>query len=112
MNKISIKFLNNNIEFSIDKYKFFLGKNYRFKHNLIRSLLRYFSKKVLSEYFENYNYKNFLRIDEKRIDTRGWKLFKIDSYFNLDDDLKMGTRSLMKNYFEVILQDIEYDGKH
>lgn len=108
MDNIKVHFLKDIFDISIDNYKLILGKNYNLKFEIISSIIQYFEKKNYSEYQNINNNKCHFEINEKRIDTKEWELFIVNSYFDLNNDLKLGSKSILYKYFEVILRDIEY----
>lgn len=102
-----IKFISGNITKTMymDKIKIIKGNDYRFKYMLYQIIRASFNKK--SEYQEEYSKKSFL-IDNQVYRCTNAQLFDVHPYFNLDDDLKMGTKSLAYRYVDSLLKTNMY----
>lgn len=109
MNKISINFFNESIEFGIDKYKLFAGNNYLKKFQIIQAILQFFNKRKATEYEEFLNYKNQVFFNNNIINASDWLFFEVSNDYSILDDLKMGVKTTLYKYLMSMLIDIEYD---
>lgn len=109
MNKIEIIYNNHNYSFIIDKYKILYGNNFRDKFNIIKCLKQYFNKYQYSEYGqENLNRTN-IRIDEHNVDIKNTFFYEMTCNYDLNNDQKLLTKSLILKYLEFQLDKIEYE---
>lgn len=109
MDNIKIFFSNKVVELAINQNKLILGNNYHKKFEIIKSIRQYFEKKNYSEYQQVNNHRCQIEFNENRLDNRGWELFEINNFFDLNNDIKLGSKSLLVKYFETSLKDIEYN---
>ncbi len=109
MDKFTIINENNKINIIIDKIKIFYGKNYSLKKRIIANLEQALTKNSSSEYAKN-TYKEIdLNINDQKINTSQFEIYKITSDFDIDSDLKLGTKSLCQKYLEKKLENLEYN---
>ncbi len=109
MDKYTIINKNNKIDIIIDKVKIFYGKNYVLKKQIISNLEQLLIKNSISEYAKN-NYRELeLYINDNKANINQFELYKINSDFDIDTDLKLGTKSLCQKYLEQKLENIEYN---
>ena len=109
MDKFTIINENNNIDIIVDKIKIFYGKNYSLKKQIITNLEQALTKNSSSEYAKN-TYKEIdLNINDQKINTSQFEIYKITSDFDIDSDLKLGTKSLCQKYLEKKLEYLEYN---
>ena len=98
MDKFTIINENNKINIIIDKIKIFYGKNYSLKKRIIANLEQALTKNSSSEYAKN-TYKEIdLNINDQKINTSQFEIYKITSDFDIDSNLKLGTKSLCQKY--------------
>ncbi|MDY0277157.1 MAG: hypothetical protein RBQ97_03635 [Acholeplasma sp.] len=109
MDKLSIKTLNENISFGINKIKLFLGRNYIKKLEIVNQIKKTFDKVEDSEYILEAKKSTSLKINDTEINLRKWKLIEINSSYGLNNDLKLGSKSLVLMYLESLFRDIEYN---
>lgn len=98
------KFLNgyNTYSLDIDDYKFLIGNNYEIKYEIYRTLKAQFAKIGNSEFAVENNNKHMALCDEKALDNKQWRFFEVTPFFELEADMKMGTKSLLGKYLESI----------
>lgn len=99
MNKILIKNRNNIYEFGVDKIKFIISKNYMKHHDLIATFNFIYNKANISEFSTINNYNYLIKYDDELLNLRSSELFVVNNYYDLNYDLKMGSKSLALNYF-------------
>jgi len=109
VDKLSIKTLNENISFGINKIKLFLGRNYIKKLEIVNQIKKTFDKVEDSEYILEAKKSTSLKINDTEINLRKWKLIEINSSYGLNNDLKLGSKSLVLMYLESLFRDIEYN---
>lgn len=102
MKKIEMILGNTKLTFAIDKIKVIKGSNYWLKYTMYQLIKGKCKKK--SEYqIEQYQQNVLINGDELRIKTES--IFDVHPFFSLEDDLKLGTKSLSYRYINCILED-------
>lgn len=91
----------------VEDYKFLIGKNYNVKFQIYETLKAAFNKVGNSEYAIETMNKHSVIFDEKIVDSRNWKFFEVTPFFDLETDLKIGTKSLIAKYLETFNFDLE-----
>lgn len=110
MKKISIEGMkvNNNI-ILVDKYKLLFGFNTNNKFKIRNSIKRYFDKDQKTEYEIEKNIRNSVLINDRYVDLRNTELFEINELYDLKEDTKLGTKSILQKYYDLLLDKIEYN---
>lgn len=109
MKKITVFLEDEEISFSIDKYKIIYGNNYNKKYKLLKKIEQYINKQTDTEYNE-YNFRNNkILLDNQSIHQNNSVFISINQYFDLDSDLKLGAKSLFLKYLEAKLHNIEFE---
>lgn len=108
MEKITLIYENESIDIIIDKFKYVLGNNYKLKFNYIQTIRNHFNKTNQTEYNEQFQNRRSVFVDDKIADVRKWNLIEVNSFFDLNNDLKLGSKSVILKYYESLLKDIEY----
>ena len=70
MNKLKLEVKSNTIEFIFNKYKIFIGDNYKKRFSIINSIKCFFNKISKTEYGAIKNSKNNIYINENYLDAR------------------------------------------
>ncbi|MBW4258565.1 hypothetical protein KTG15_12845 [Methanobacterium sp. YSL] len=109
MHKISICHNNQNFSFSFGPLKFITGNNTEMKYEIIRILRKHFFGIEASEYAVENGIACNIKIDDKPLDTKRWKYYEIHSRFDIDYDLKLGSKSVSLKYMESTMVNIEYE---
>ncbi|HHU56164.1 MAG TPA: hypothetical protein GXZ48_05710 [Acholeplasmataceae bacterium] len=109
MNKIIINYLNDCVEFGINKYKLFLGNNFFKKHLIMQAIRQYFYKNKVTEYNEYNNFSNQILIDDYPIKTKDWLFFEVNNKYSLIDELKMNKKAILYKYIQSALSNIEFE---
>jgi|LSQX01.1.fsa_nt_gb hypothetical protein len=102
--------LNKGIEkYSIDiqNIKYLIGDNQQVKFNIYQLLKGAFSKAQNSEYAIENNLKHSVYFDDKPFDLKFWRFFEVSSQFDLENDMKMGSKSLVLKYLESFSEQLE-----
>lgn len=110
MKKISIEGMkvNNNI-ILVNKYKLLFGFNTNNKFKIRNSIKRYFDKDQKTEYEIEKNIRNSILINDRYVDLRNTELFEINEVYDLKEDTKLGTKSILQKYYDLLLDKIEYN---
>ena len=89
-------------EFNIDveNYKFLVGNDIKTKYDIYTIIRSVFNKTPNSEYAIEENNKHQLKFNDRPIELRNWKIIEITPFFDLETDMKMGSKSLMNKYLE------------
>ena len=109
MDKYTIVKGDNKINFVIDKIKIFYGNNYILKKQIIKYLEQSITKSAISEYFENIIGNLELLYNDEKINTNQYEIYFLKDNYDIDSDLKLGSKSLSQKYLENKLKDVEYD---
>jgi hypothetical protein len=101
MDKLTVNILNDKIEMIIRVFKLLIGNNEVKKYQILQAIKGYFNKSIKSESGVA------LLWNENPIDLKTWRLFEVTSQYELSNDLKLGTKSLILKYYESVFTDIE-----
>jgi len=107
VDKLEILFNDENVHFSIGKYKFVIGNpiiTFEFK----KAIIGFFDKNSLSKYQENELRVYKVLINDTIIDKKQWNIFEVSHNYDLNTDLKLGSKSLLLKCFESLLKNIEF----
>lgn len=81
-----------NTEILLDKYKIFIGNNYYKKFDIMQMFRSLNHSK--SEYAKENNEEVYLMINDELVGSKSYIIYEVNSFFNFDVDLKLGTKSL------------------
>ena len=109
MDKYTIVKGDNKISFVIEKIKIFYGNNYILKRQIIRDLERSINKSSISEYAENIIGNIELLYNDEKTNINQYEIYFLNNYYDIENDLKLGSKSLSQKYLENKLKDIEYN---
>ncbi|NCC54738.1 MAG: hypothetical protein EOM11_04545, partial [Erysipelotrichia bacterium] len=104
------KFINEGItkEMNVEKIKIIKGQDYHLKY-LLYQVIRSSILNKHSEYAQESGRKEFM-IDGECCKYKADQFFDVHPYFNIDDDMKMGVKSLSYRYLTSVLStDIYFD---
>lgn len=93
----------------VDKYKLLFGLNINTKFYIRNCLKKYFDKDTKSEYEIEKSIKTNVLINDKYIDLKQYNYVEMFDLYDLKDDIKLGTKSLLLKYFDLYLDKIEYN---
>lgn len=91
----------------IENYKFLIGDNYREKFKIFETIRSCFNKVPNSEFAIENNLKHRMFFDEKPLDPKQWRYFELTPFFDVETDIKLGTKSLMGKYLDSFANDLE-----
>lgn len=91
----------------IENYKFLIGDNYREKFKIFETIRSCFNKVPNSEFAIENNLKHKMFFDEKPLDPKQWRYFELTPFFDVETDIKLGTKSLMGKYLDSFANDLE-----
>lgn len=109
MINLSIRNGSERISFPLSTVTYFHGKNYPLKYEYIKVIRKHFNKTNHSDYDLENNTTTNIYIDNDEINLRNWNYFEIDTKFDFDSQFKLRSKSLMLQYLESVLVNIEYD---
>lgn len=113
MRLLSIRFGDNTrVELAIDRMKILLGSDADIRYRTFRSVERHFSGTTSSEYIETRLGDTTICLDGEPIQRRKGLCFRLDPYFDMATDMKMGTASLLFQYAESGLHDLPFDDSY
>lgn len=107
MNKVTITDGNVIYNFLIDKCKCLLGNNIIEKHK-IQQLVKLYFNPVKSEYRTENNLKPKILIDGKELNSKSTFFIEISDKFSINEECKLGSKSILLKYFERKLEDYTY----
>ena len=108
MMDLQIKNKNFNIIFYLKNIKIILTNNFEIRDSIITSINSYFNKISDSEYAVENDSSNQLQTDNKRLNISDYNYFYINDQFDIFNDLKLGSKSLMLRYILAKTEKIEY----
>lgn len=104
-----ITLIKGNSKFTIDigTTKFIIGDNEKTKFDIYQLLKSAFAKTPNSDYAIESGSKHSSLFDDRPFDTKIWKFYEVTPFFDIDNDLKMGTKSLTMRYLESFADSLE-----
>lgn len=103
MREIKLYIDNEEISFAIDKYKILYGEDYLKKYKIFNKVEKYFKTKNDGEINSE---DVFLEGDP--LNKNDFLFLKIVSNFDLEEEIKINSKTLIKKYLELKLQNIDY----
>ncbi len=103
MREIKLYVDNEEISFAIDKHKILYGENYLRKYKIFSKIEKYFKTKNDDEINSE---DVFLEGDP--LNKNDFLFLKIVSNFDFEEELKINSKTLIKKYLELKLQNIDY----
>lgn len=103
MREIKLYVDNEEISFAIDKHKILYGENYLKKYKIFNKIEKYFKTKNDNEINSE---DVFLEGDP--LNKNDFLFLKIVSNFDFEEELKINSKTLIKKYLELKLQNIDY----
>lgn len=103
MKEIKLYINKEEITFAVQNYKIIYGENYIKKYEIFNKIERYFNEK-----FDDNDYYNKIYIEGEPLNKSDFIFLKINSNFDLEDEVKIGSKTLFRKYLELKLQNIEY----
>lgn len=79
-------------------------------NNFFRLIEQIITRNNDSEYYENLN-SSSIKLNDQNLNGINSIYFTLNPYFNIDVDLKLGTKSLLLKYLEIILEDMSFINK-
>ncbi len=102
MREIKLYIDNEEISFAINNYKILFGDNYIKKYKIFNIIEKYFKTKNDDEL------SNDVFLEGDLLNKNDFLFLKIDSSFNVEEELKLNSKALIKKYLELKLQNIDY----
>ena len=109
MNNLEIRSESMILKMNLEKQKILIGSNYQKKYEITRALCSFIRKESLSEFTQENNLEITVNFDGSRLDARRWGIFLINPWLDFDEELKMGSKSIVIKFLEACLSDIESD---
>lgn len=97
------------IEIIIDKYKCIIGNDYVTMDLIKNTLFSYFNKLGSSEYAKENNKNCAVLLNDEILNIKDFDFYLVTSNFDMDNDIKLGTKSLCLSYLSALLDNVEYD---
>lgn len=97
---------NQNWCFSIDKIKIILGKE---RYRFFRALKHQFLKEEKSEYETSIDSELSIKVNNQRFDSKNYKLYLVDLNSNIDDEVKLSSKSMFTEFLESKLKAVDYE---
>ncbi len=107
MHRITLIKGNNKYTIDINNIKFVVGDNEATKFEIYQLLKSTFSKLVNSDYAIEFGGKHAAFFDDKPFDSKIWRFYEITPFFDIESDMKMGTKSLTNRYLESFADSLE-----
>ncbi len=105
MRKIEITDYDDSWVFSIDRLKIIQGEK---KYRLYRSLLHQLMKEEVSEFESESKIQLEVKINGQKYDVKTNKIYQFSMFSNLDEEVKMSAKSLLVDYLDSQLKDVDY----
>lgn len=102
MREIKLHINKETLSFAVQNYKILYGENYIKKYEIFNKIERYFRVRSNDDCY------NEVLLDDEPLNKSDFLFFKITSNFDLEEEFKLGSKSLTKKYLELKLQNIEY----
>ncbi len=107
MDRFSVFCGGNIYDIDLRFYKFLIGTGYQKKFDIYGTLKSCFNKIPNSEYASEQNARHGLLFNGKPIDSRKWKYFEVTPFFDMENELKIGSKSLVGKYLDSFSDKIE-----
>lgn len=107
----NFKIITNNeeISFNIENIKILYGNNYIKKRKMISNLIKVINKEQDSEYIKENNINTSILYDNNILNPNDFSIYLINNDFDIENDLKLGSKSLSLKYLELKMEEVEYN---
>lgn len=107
MQKIYIKYQEEEIDIAIDRVKIFFGNDVSREFHCVMGLKKFFEKKGFdTEYARERDEKTSVKLDDIPIIVQKNNFFILDPYFDFDKDRLMRSDSLLQKYVSINLEKV------
>ena len=100
------------VDLRIDKFKVLLGHKRKSKEMFLKQLYSSFQKRNSSDYQEEVQKFEYVKLNEREVNLKENTFYLIHPWIDLDDELKLGSKSLFLKHIETLLMDIEFDDQY
>lgn len=107
MNKFTLVVNGTSYHIGIDKVKYIVSSEYSKLFNIKRCIENSFSRVKPSEYSAEHDKELSLLINDKKPTLKAENVFYLSAYFDIKNDMKLQTKSLLLRTFESMLEDNE-----
>ena len=97
------------VDLRVGKYKVLLGHKRKKKELFLKQLYSSFQKRNSSDYQEEVQKLEYIKLNEREVNLKENTLYLIHPWIDLDDELKLGSKSIFLKHIETLLLDIEFD---
>ncbi|MBS3987772.1 MAG: hypothetical protein KGZ38_07410 [Erysipelothrix sp.] len=97
------------VDLRTNKYKILIGHNDQAKEKFLRQLQASFQKKNSSDYQEENSLFEYVKINERDVNQKENVFYLLHPWLDIDEELKLGSKSLFLRHIEALLQEIEFD---
>lgn len=107
MNRFVIEYSDKKYPLDIEHLKYLIGDNYHDKFLIFNIIKSTFNKVQNSDYANEKMQRHQMTFNDKFLDSKLWKYFEITPFFDLESDLKIGSKSLVGKYLDAVSCDLE-----
>ena len=100
---------NDSFRIDFENYKFLVGTNFVKKYQIAFLFRNFFNKVTNSSFALEGSLKRTCNFDDKPIEIKLWRYIEVSPNFDLETDLKMGTKSLFSKYLDSFSDVFEYN---
>lgn len=109
MNKITVVNNKKRVDIIIDKVKYVVGNDESIKYLLENTFYQYFNKVSNSDYAKENDMNSYILFDEELLNIKDFDFFYVNKSFDLDLDIKLGTKSMCLQYVNSLLNNLEFN---
>jgi len=109
MNKISVDCGVETVSIAIKNIKYLLGFDYNKKWKIINEIKSAIDQDDSSEFSTEFGISSKVLVNEKRILNKSTFYFAVSPWFNFDDDMKLGSKSILSKYISSFIEEIEFE---
>lgn len=109
MNLLEVKTKGRVFSINVERKKILLCLNQQLIYQLQIALKHIFEKEEISEFEEESMQQNSIYWNNQKIEQKRWSYYFLSPWFDINDDFKLGAKSLTLNYLESCIREIEYN---
>ncbi|MBS3991087.1 MAG: hypothetical protein KGZ51_03375 [Erysipelothrix sp.] len=100
------------VDLRVDKFKVLLGHKRKRKEHFLRQIYSSFQKRNSSDYQEEVQRFEYIKLNEREVNLKENTLYLIHPWIDLDDELKLGSKSIFLKHIETLLMEVEFDDQY
>ncbi len=109
MNLLEISYNHIKYPIQLDQCKVLIGNNHPLKYLLMKTLFHIIEKESFSDYEEEHNTSASVLFNEQKLEAKRWSCYLAHAWFDFNEDIKLGSKSLLTQYTESALREIEFE---